>query len=420
MAEPKVELISQGSYGCIFRPGFNCKGKPIKHKQNNQYITKVQKIASTSNRETRLGKIIKKLVNHEDYFAPILTNCEVTLARIDNDKIKRCDFIEDDEKTYETNKIRYVGKNTLATYILNVVEDRPKQLFRVLLDTHIHLLKGFDKLYSAGIVHLDVKENNIMIDDNTKTPIIIDFGLSSEITALNTNNYRDVFFVYSPDYSPWCIDTCMLSYMANELKNEIIPPGMLGFIGFEKNKAENWLDGMVTNEKITKVITDFITKNTAMIEILNETQRKNYKNTLEEYFGKFVGKTWKDVADELEQNASTWDCYAVSIMYSYIIQDLELNNVDMKIPSWISYKKTLEDAIMSPPDKRASSKEMITKIEDVFTNISSNENKDMMKILDNIKLSKEKKMNIRTNILNTKQKLLQRETKIYDANIERV
>lgn len=417
MAEPKVELLSQGSYGCIFSPGFNCKGKPIKHKQNKQYITKVQKIVSTSNRETRLGKIIKKLVNHEDYFAPILTNCEVTLARMDNDKIKRCDFIDDVEKSYETNKIRYVGKNTLATYILNVVEDRPKQLFRVLLDTHIHLLKGFDKLYSAGIVHLDVKENNVMIDDNTRNPIIIDFGLSSEITALNTNKYRDVFFVYGPDYSPWCIDICMLSYMANELKTEIIPPGMLGFVGFEKNKAENWLDGMVTNEKITKVITDFTSKNTAMIEILNESHRKTYKNTLEEYFGKFVGKTWKDVADELEKNASTWDCYAVCILYSYIIQDLELNNVNMNIPSWNSYKKILEDTIMSSPDKRPNSKEMITNIEDLFTNISSNENKNMMKILDNIKLSKEKKMNIRTNILNTKQKLLQRETKIYDANI---
>ena len=112
MAEPKVELINQGSYGCIFSPGFNCKGKPIQKTQNKQYITKVQKNASTSQRETKLGKIIKNITDHEDYFAPILSKCEVSLARMNNDKIKRCDFIEDDEKTYETNKLRYVGKNT--------------------------------------------------------------------------------------------------------------------------------------------------------------------------------------------------------------------------------------------------------------------------------------------------------------------
>jgi hypothetical protein len=33
-----VKLISQGSYGCIFRPGFQCNGRPMK---TNKYITKV-------------------------------------------------------------------------------------------------------------------------------------------------------------------------------------------------------------------------------------------------------------------------------------------------------------------------------------------------------------------------------------------
>ena len=59
MVEPQVELINQGSYGCIFSPAFNCKGKPIQNKQK-QYITKVQKRATTSERETKLGKVIKK------------------------------------------------------------------------------------------------------------------------------------------------------------------------------------------------------------------------------------------------------------------------------------------------------------------------------------------------------------------------
>lgn len=415
MTEPNVELINQGSYGCIFRPGFNCKGKPIQTKKNKQYITKVQKNASTSQRETKLGKIIKNISGYEDYFAPILSKCEVSLARIDNDKIKRCDFIEDEEKTYETNKLRYVGKDTLATYILNIVEATPKQLFNILLDTHIHLLTGFDRLLSAGIVHMDVKENNIMIDDYTKTPIIIDYGLSTEIKKINTNKYRDVFFVYGPDYSPWCIDICMLTYMANELKTEIIPPGMLGFIGFEKNKTDNWLEGMVTKEKLTKVIDDFVTKNHTMIDLLSDSQRTIYKNTLDEYFGRFIGKAWKDVADELENNLASWDCYAVSVMYSYIIRDLELNSVDIKISSWTSYRKILEEAIISSPDKRPSSKEMITNIEKLFMNVSNNENKDMMKVLDNIMISKEKKISIRTNMMNTKQKVLHRETKIYNA-----
>ena len=87
----------------------------------------------------------------------------------------------------------------------------------------------------------------------------------------------------------------------------------------------------------------------------------------------------------------------------------------MKIPSWTSYRKILEDAILSPPDKRISSTEMIANIEKLFMNVSNNENKDMMKVLDNIKVSKEKKQNIRTNMMNTKQNVLHRESRIYDA-----
>ena len=411
MVETGVDLINQGSYGCIFRPGLNCKGKTM----NKKYITKVQKSANTSQKETKLGKKIKTIENYDDYFAPILKTCEISMARMSDEKVKKCDFIEDDGKTYETNKLRYVGKNTLAKHILNVTEDNPKRLFRVLLDTHKNILIGFKKLLSAGIVHFDVKENNIMVDDNTGNPIIIDFGLSSEIKTLNANKYRDVFFVYGPDYSPWCIDICMLSYMANELENEVIPPGMLGFVGFEEQKAKTWLDGMVTKEKVTKVINDFITKNTAMIELLKESQRNTYKNTLHEYFGKFIGKTWKELADELEKNVSSWDCYAVSVMYSYIIRDLELNKVDVTIPLWASYRKTLEDSILASPDKRQSSNDMIGQIDKLFKNVSSNESKKMMKILDNILVSKEKKKNIRTKMLTTIQNNLHRETKIYDA-----
>jgi len=412
MVETGVDLINQGSYGCIFRPELNCKGTPTK---NKKYITKVQKSANTSQKETKLGKIIKNIENYDDYFAPILKTCEISMARMTDEKVKRCDFIEDDGKSYETNKLRYVGKNTLAKHILNVTEETPKQLFRVLLDTNKSILMGFKKLLSAGIVHFDVKENNIMIDDKTKNPIIIDFGLSSEIKSLNTNKYRDVFFVYGPDYSPWCIDICMLTYMANKLENEVIPPGMLGFVGFEEQKAKTWLDGMVTKEKITKVINDFMTQNTGMVELLKEAKRNTYKNTLHEYFGKFIGKPWKDLADALEKNVSSWDSYAVSVMYSYIIRDLELNNIDVTVPSWTSYRKTLEDVILASPDKRQISNDMIVNIEKLFNNVSNTDSKKMMKILDNISISKEKKTNIRAKMLTTIQNNLHRETKIYDA-----
>ena len=407
-----TDLISQGSYGCIFRPGFTCKGSPTK----KGYITKIQKIASTSKKETKLGKKIKKIDNYKDYFAPILKTCEVSLAKMEEDKLKKCEFInEDDTMEYESNKLRYVGKDTLSKYILNTVDRNPKQLIRILVDTYKNLLVGFDKLNAAGIVHMDVKENNIMIDDNTKNPIIIDFGLSSEITDLNKNNYKDTFFVYGPDYGPWCIDICMLTYMANELESEIIPPGMLGFLDYEEKKAVKWQDGMVTKEKISKVITDFIKKNTVMTDLLSEKQRGEYNKKLHDYFNGFIGKKWAEVAESLLENVSTWDSYALSATYLQIIEVLELKNTNMDLPKWRSYKKILEDIILSRPDERDNSSKIIEKVNTIFTNVSSSENKKLMKLLDGVLLSKEKKNMIKKNILTTMQNNLQRETNVYEA-----
>lgn len=407
-----TDLISQGSYGCIFRPGFTCKGSPTK----KGYITKIQKIASTSKKETKLGKKIKKIENYKDHFAPILKTCEVSLAKMEEDKLKKCEFInEDDTMEYESNKLRYVGKDTLSKYILNTVDRNPKQLIRILVDTYKNLLVGFDKLNAAGIVHMDVKENNIMIDDNTKNPIIIDFGLSSEIKDLDKNDYKDTFFVYGPDYGAWCIDICMLTYMANELESEIIPPGMLGFLDYEEKKAVKWQDGMVTKEKITKVITDFIKKNNVMTDLLSEKQRSEYNKKLHDYFNGFVGKKWAEVAESLLENVSTWDSYALSATYLQIIEVLELKNTNMDLPKWHSYKKILEDIILSRPDERDNSSNIIEKINTIFTNVSSSENKKLMKLLDGVLLSKEKKNMIKKNILTTMQNNLQRETKVYQA-----
>jgi len=413
MSNIETNLISQGSYGCIFRPGFTCKGKPI---NNKKYITKIQKRADRSKKETKIGKLIKNIENYEDYFAPILKSCEISLARMEQDKVKRCDFIdEDDDMKYESNKLRYVGKNTLSKYILNVVNDNPKRLIRVLLDTHTNLLVGFQKLYSAGIVHMDVKENNVMVEDTTGNPIIIDFGLSAQVNTLSENKYRDAFFVYGPDYAPWCIDICMMTYMANELEHEIIPPGMLGFVGFEEKKTKNWMEGMVTKEKITKVINDFTKKNSAMIDLFNEKQRNEYSKKLHGYFDSFVGKTWNELAEELISNVSSWDCYAVSVMYLYLLHDLDLRNVDTSLSKWTSYKKTLEEMILSRPDERMTCNDMTKTLNDLFNNVSNSEKTKLMKLLDNVLASKEKKENIRKNVLKSIQNNLQKESKVYQA-----
>ena len=64
----EFKLLSQGSYGCIFKPGMSCEN----NNPTTKYITKVQKQKEISEKETIIGKEIKKIVQYEKYFAPIV------------------------------------------------------------------------------------------------------------------------------------------------------------------------------------------------------------------------------------------------------------------------------------------------------------------------------------------------------------
>jgi len=406
-----INLISQGSYGCIFSPGFTCNGR----KQKKPYITKVQKNADTSNRENSIGKKVKQIKNSEDYFAPILKTCEVSLAKMDQDKITRCDFIDDTIDTkYESNKLRYVGKNTLAKHILHITKEEPTRLLHVLLNTHIRLITGFTKLFNAGILHLDVKENNIMIDDKTELPVIIDFGLSSEISKLAENDYSSVFFVYGPDYGPWCIDICMMTYIANELKDSNVERGMLGFAGFNNNASVDWKDRLVTRETLSRIINDYTSKNIALLDLFTADQRRQYNITLLEYFITFEGKPWKDVVEVLLSNVSTWDCYAVSVCYLYLLRDLKLQKMEVNAPFWNSYKKILENMILSAPANRMTSNKMQIQLDDLFMNVERDEFNSLNNAIDTLLSDKKNSDNIHNNILTTIKQELHTQKRIYN------
>ena len=89
-----------------------------------------------------------------------------------------------------------------------------------------------------------------------------------------------------------------------------------------------------------------------------------------------------------------------------------MRNVDKRISSWDSYKKILEDMILSKPDERMNCNDMIKKLDILFSNISRSENTKMRKLLDNVLV---KNKNIHTNVLNSVRNNLHRETKVYQA-----
>ncbi len=151
--ENDVKLLNQGTYGCIFRPGIECSGK---HLTSNSYITKIQKHRQISNNEVLIGKKIQKIAGHEKYYAPILETCDISVRDLKNiEEVKKCDFMKNaDEfldKQYESNKIRYVGKNTLGDYFTQETSNisQIETYFRKMINIHETVLTGIMKLNDA-------------------------------------------------------------------------------------------------------------------------------------------------------------------------------------------------------------------------------------------------------------------------------
>lgn len=382
--QEKTTLLNQGTYGCVFRPGIECSGKQLTSKK---YITKIQKYKETSMREVEMGKKIKKIPGYSQYFAPIIESCDVTIGALNNDvEAKKCDFInmapEYQNKTYESNRIRYVGKNTLGDYLVKEAANvsQLESYFRKLINTHITLLTGIAKLNAANIMHFDMKENNVMCKDKSGRPIIIDFGLSVDTTNIALPEKfpaAEAFFAYGVTYEPWCLDIGMITYMIHKTKNANV----------EQPTLNAWRKENATLEETNKVIGEFITTNPTMIELFTMEVVEEYKKKVEAYYAPLVEggmlnvPTWGNVYDELVKYHKSWDNYGVAVMILDMLRIMELREQAAEFPFMQKYIELLTNIVLSMPDKRPTAEDTATEIKTIMAKIPRKDKAKIRKIL---------------------------------------
>jgi len=304
----KPQLINQGAYGCIFKPGLKCNGKY----ESRQYITKIQK-KETSQNEIKISEKIKKITDYELFFAPIISSCEVQLSKIDKDEINKCKPIKNKKENLVSNKIKYIGNKDLTDTILKN-PSKSKPLYE-------HLLESLTILEKNNIVHYDIKSNNVVFDDKLKTPIMIDFGISFHTPI----NKKIVFYNYSNDYDPWCIDIVVCSFI------EI-------YLTTEKKQWE------IKKEQIDLLIYKYQKEN-PIFNYLSQTDKEEWEKNHKKYFYYFIDKTWQNLQDDLCKYYKSWDNYSLAVIFFEV-----LYNKSQQIP--ITRK-----IILQPPDKRQTPSE---------------------------------------------------------------
>ena len=67
-----AKLLNQGAYGCVYYPGFTCKGTVLREKK---LITKLEIYDKTSKNEIEISNKIKKIKNFSKFFSPVIKHC---------------------------------------------------------------------------------------------------------------------------------------------------------------------------------------------------------------------------------------------------------------------------------------------------------------------------------------------------------
>jgi serine/threonine protein kinase len=326
-------VIGEGGYGCVLKPAIKCNGK---ERKGEKYITKIQLSSDTSDKEIKIGKLVKKIPLSYKHFAPIVSNCESKPSVVSMiTKNNNCKFLnEHPKKQFSISTIPSINGDDFKHHVYN--QQGSSDMLYTIIHSYVYLLFSVYLLDKHGIIHYDLKGENIMYDINKKRPIIIDFGLSIPKKDIKPNfndpdymyNLTNHFYTYAPDYQLWCLDIHYLSFVCNYPNKNI------------KDKIEEMVDVyMSENKALSMLSTSF-----------NERYRELSIRQLNSYADMGVEKS----IEYIYTHCDTWDNYALSIMF---LRLLKLIQSDEKTNHFLEFFEMLLCLNIHPiPKKRLSIK----------------------------------------------------------------
>lgn len=359
----KQKFLGEGSYGCVIKPGYDCKGNTNNIKNS---VTKITEINFASKNELFIGNIIKK-INHNKkkiykyHFAPIFKYCIMEFNKINKMDINKCENFLDNinypfyelysnfiKTKFYIFYIRYIyGAKTIKKYLDYYNKDINKYNSNYIYSFH-YLLNSILLLQKNNIVHNDLYDRNIIFDNKINSPIIIDFGLSYYIPKLYNITDKKIYLKY---INKFYFDFRSDSYYHNTDKR---------FVTFFLNNKNDYFVNNVTKKtqknNLTKKLIDIFLKdandsilNSKINDIFENDEFLFYKKKNKEFYSKFINKnkypTYFSILHEMLPNIFEYnDIYSLSIEYIKLyVQNITYNDKNKIIYNLFIqlYKKTI-------------------------------------------------------------------------------
>ena len=332
------KLLSQGGFGCIYYPGIKCNSKP---QDNKNVVSKLQKDDESSKNEINIGEIIMGIEDYQLYFLPVIGSCPINLSSIDKSLLEECQIVnkDKDEKKYILMEIPYVKNKSFYTILIDMYSSK-KHIIVGLIENYSYLLDSINILLKKQIVHFDIKSENILYNQNTHLPLILDFGVSINMDTFNYKKINTYFYTYSPDYYIWPLEVHVINFLLYETTE------------------------LLTEKDIKIICTVYVKYNKGLINF-SEDFKRDYLQACESYLQTYVGMDKKKTIELLVAFYPTWDNYSLSILYlktfSFMFpQGFHKNSLILYFSQMLLYN------IHPNPEKRYSLEDTKQKFKDIF------------------------------------------------------
>ncbi|NDC42324.1 MAG: hypothetical protein EBZ77_12385 [Chitinophagia bacterium] len=330
--------------------------------------------------ERILGKLVSsRMPGYDAFFNVVVDSQPIDLAVLSPETLDKCDVVkrhvQDNTVTqaqaqaqahteFKVLKQLYVPSVTLLDFVTrrgiymdasqlhNLPKENVKkigavrysvpQFMNVLISSYEYLLVGVARMQTElELVHYDLKVQNVVLNAYTKKPIIIDFGLAFSIrdvravldkgttgkgvSDLDTVlSLKSFFYGFHPDYSPWALETHMISYIVQTTASEAAASATA------TATASNAIEvATITKDALVDMVETYMESNNEYLKGQSENvKRAFFDRTMRTYSSRVVGKPGLQVIRELldgEDGAASgwkkWDVYSVATLCLDLIQE---------------------------------------------------------------------------------------------------
>lgn len=360
----------------MYYRGFDARGDPL----SPLYVIKLALHRKKEDgKEGVIGKLISRMPGYDTFFNVVIESEPIDLAVLSSDTLDKCDVVkrytdaatvtaetaaEDGGSTaFQIMKQLYVPNVTLLDFVMKrgifidsaqlhnlratnaavnaAVPYSVPQFMNVLINTYEYLLVALARMQSElELVHYDLKVQNVVLNVYTKKPVIIDFGLAFSIrdvrevlqggsgsSDLDTVlSLKSFFYGFHPDYSPWAIETHIISYIVQTTHEAFAFRGDDGASDGAETATATAMPAVATMDAaaLSDLLDKFIASHHYLREQPEGVKRAFFDRAMRIYSKSAVGRPGLQVIRDYVagDNWKKWELYSVATLCLDMIQEM--------------------------------------------------------------------------------------------------